>query len=125
MSAAEELGDVIQQLTDRQPRKVSVLRRDREGHATRAVSHVVPFDPIKLTELGVSLLDGIEAQAPDGDSATAAILRAGWTVDLGEAAAPALSDARQHLAAGQMALMATSARQTLAELGVEFSERKR
>ncbi|MDP9250985.1 MAG: hypothetical protein M3O78_06420, partial [Chloroflexota bacterium] len=119
------LGDVVQQLTDRQPRKVSVLRRDEDGHATRAISHVVPFDPAKLTQLGVALLDGIEAQAAEGDPADAAILRAAWTVDFGEAAARALAQAGHPLASGQMAMAASEARQALATAGVEFSDRTR
>jgi hypothetical protein len=47
MTAADDLGDVIDQLTDRQPRKVSVLRRDSNGHAVRAISHDVRYDPLE------------------------------------------------------------------------------
>jgi hypothetical protein len=79
----------------------------------------------KLTELGVAMLDGIVAQAPEGDPADAQILRASWQVDFAEAASAALADAGQHLAAGQLAMAAQSARQALAEAGVEFTERKR
>jgi hypothetical protein len=125
MSAIEDLGDVIDQLTDRRERTVTVLRRGESGRAERSISHKVAFDPVKLTELGVAMLDGIAALAPEGDPADAHILQLGWAVDLGDAAAPALSAAGQHMAAGQMALMATSAREALAKAGVTFEERKR
>ena len=115
MTVLEDINDLISQLHDRRERKVSELRRSSTGQAMKAISHTVPFDAVALTQSALNLLDTVED----------AELRVALTVDVGDAAAAALAQAGHQVASGQMALLAVSARQALAQAGVTFVERKK